>query len=464
MRDMTSPGPDRPLPERAPPAWVAPGPAPPEPVTTSRRIAGWAGTTIAVTLAFIGTLLDATFATDGMPDMDSAVLWWLVWVLVGGGAAVALAWRIQHAFVVCLVSASLFAVFPVGPIGAMCALVWVYITQRWRNVAIATAAVAAALSIGAWRDHARGVDALFVFVDEVSGETVQMNPVGYVALVVLGLGLTVAIGMARRYRASARAARRAERAHQRAAHQLRTELSRQEERDLIAREMHDTVAHHLSLVSLHASALEVTAADPGTDVPGAARSMRSAAHRALEEMRSLISTLRDSAASDHLGAGAPTLDDLPGLVDDARSAGADITPMIMVSGAESAPPALTRAVYRIVQEGLTNAVKHAPTAPVQLDLRAAPGRGVQVTVANRLLSSGPGRPGSWGGAPGRDGSAETALGLPGDEPGPAPGSSGSGLRGIAERVHMLGGTFQAGVDGDTYLLHAELPWVASTSG
>ena len=152
-------------------------------------------------------------------------------------------------------------------------------------------------------------------------------------------------------------------------------LFRSDERELIAREMHDTVAHNLSVMSLQASALEVTTDDP--DVADAARTMRSSAHRALDEMRALITSLREG--SEQYTGSAPALGDLAALLDDARSSGVDLAATVFVSDADSAPPALTRAVYRVVQEALTNVMKHAPGARADVDVRARPGDGVDLT-------------------------------------------------------------------------------------
>src|SRR5699024_9200151 len=122
---------------------------------------------------------------------------------------------------------------------------------------------------------------------------------------------------------------------------------------------------------------------------------------------------------------------------------------IYISGAEIAPVTVTRAVYRIVQESLTNALKHAPGAPVLLDVRAAPGHGVQITVTNPLPVPSMTSPGPRGGGPG-----EPHHHVPTG----APHNGGAGQRGMAERVHALGGTLKAGPDGEAYVVQAQLPW------
>lgn len=427
-----------------------------------RQVLRWAGTAVLIGNALFWSLTEGAFAATALdgpdePVSNAAVLWWLLWTALGIAAAVALVWRRRYAFVICLVTAGAAIVFPISFFAPWWALVWVLITDRWRNIVIAAAAATVAITATLWRDHARGPDAMLTFADDVTGQDAVMDPAGYVAIGLLALVLAAAIGLVRRYQATARAARQAEAASTRTAQVLRTELSRQEERDLIAREMHDTVAHHLSLVSLHASALEVTATDPATDVPQAARSMRDSAQRALQEMRTLIAGLREPAEGGgaELTGTTPSLDDLPTLVDEARRAGADIAPTIFIAEAHSAPPALTRTVYRVVQESLTNTVKHAPGAPVLLDVRAAPDRGVQITVTNSMVPTPVML--SAGGTEGPDGP---------DGPGGADGATaqGSGQRGMAERVGALGGTFRAGPDGDAYVVQAELPWHPASQG
>ena len=128
---------------------------------------------------------------------------------------------------------------------------------------------------------------------------------------------------------------------------------------------------------------------------------------------------------------APRLADLPVLLDDARGAGVDIGATVFVDGGDTAPPALTRAVYRVVQEALTNAMKHAPGARVHVDLRARPGGGVDVTVRNALAPA---------------------------DAGGAPPSAGAGLVGMSERAQALGGRLTARVERDEYVVRAHLPW------
>lgn len=419
MRDMS-----------APDAARASAGNPPQP--PYRRVLSVLGTAVAVACAMAFTLGEAAFASTDYGDTDAALGLMALWTLIGAGSATALVWRSRHPIVVCLVTAGLSVAFPIGWLAPLLALTWVIATRSWRWAAGCTAAVALAVGVGHLRDLRReGEGVIFAITDEVTGELAVLHPAGAIAIGVVTLGTAAAAGLIRRYRRAERLAREAELAQLHTSASLRGALSRQDERELIAREMHDTVAHHLSLVSLQASALEVTADDPATDIGDSARSMRSSAQHALEEMRSLIVSLRDSQT--HVGGGdytgpTPTLADLPDLINEARAAGAQVAATVFVTEAEAAPPMLTRAVYRIVQESLTNAVKHAPGAGVGIDVRAAPGHGVVVTVRNTIVAV------------------------------PAAQSGGAGLLGMRERAEAVGGTLQAGPDGELFVVHAQLPW------
>lgn len=317
----------------------------------------------------------------------------------------------------------------------------------WWCGALAAAGTAAALA----RDAALRPDhAVFSVTDQATGDVQVLSSVAYVVLGAVFVTVSVGWGLLRCSREATDAATRVQQQQAVAVQELRaeltTELSRQDERDLIARELHDTVAHHLSVVSLRASALEVSA--PAPEVQDAARSVRSSAHEALEEMRDLIAVLRDGQVSLTPGpAITRTLAELPELVASVREGGADVVATVFVSDGGRAPAALTRAVYRIVQESLTNALKHAPDARVDLDVRAAPGDGVHLRVRNPLAGpSGTGAPGSGTGTPG----------------------SGTGLVGMRERAATVGGTVVAGPrtgpEGALWLVEAHLPWPAAAQG
>ena len=203
----------------------------------------------------------------------------------------------------------------------------------------------------------------------------------------------------------------------------RSDQARAEERARIAREMHDVVAHRVSLMVLHAGALEVNAPDART-AEGAAL-IRTTGREALADLRAVLGVLRPAEAAS--AAPPPTIADLDALLDESRAAG--LTVLRRDSGApRDLPKAVERTTYRIVREALTNVHKHAGAAAADVELTYGDDA-LEVSVRN-----GPG-----GGAP---------L-LPG---------SGMGLIGLRERVELLGGTFTAGpqVDGG-FRVRARLP-------
>ncbi|MBM0274660.1 sensor histidine kinase [Micromonospora tarensis] len=225
---------------------------------------------------------------------------------------------------------------------------------------------------------------------------------------------------------------RAERAE--AEQQLRVAQARHLERTRIAREMHDVLAHRISLLSLHAGALEFRPDAPAEEVARAAGVIRGSAHAALQDLREVIGVLRaEEGAGDAPEPPQPTLADLPALIDESRTAGVRVNVTDSVARPEEVPAALGRAAYRIVQEGLTNARKHAAGAAVTVDVGGGPGTGLTVAIGNR-----------W------------PVGAPAG--GTLPGA-GTGLVGISERVTLAGGRLAYGRDdtGD-FRLAAWLPW------
>jgi len=226
--------------------------------------------------------------------------------------------------------------------------------------------------------------------------------------------------------------------HERAAQleaeqRLRVDQAREAERRRIAREMHDVLAHRVSLLSLHAGALEVHPDAPVEEITRAAGVVRASAHQALEDLRQVIDVLR--AAEPTTGEAErpqPTLRDVAALVDETRDAGTAVE-LAQLIDAESLPAALGRTVYRIVQEGLTNARKHAPLAAVETTVSGAPGSGVVVEVVSRPPLAQLGR-----------------EAIPG---------AGAGLIGLAERIQLAGGRLEHGhTETGDYRLWAWLPW------
>jgi signal transduction histidine kinase len=205
--------------------------------------------------------------------------------------------------------------------------------------------------------------------------------------------------------------------------------AREAERRRIAREMHDVLAHRLSLLSVHAGALEFNSDAPADEVAEAAGVIRESARSALEELRGVIGVLREDTGESLTQPPQPTLADLPALVEESRAAGMRIDARIELRDVVPAA-AVGRTAYRIAQEGLTNARKHAPGAAVTLAVVTTEG---DLRIEVRSLA-----PVGVAAAP-----------LPG---------AGTGLIGLAERVTLAGGELEHGVDRDgAFVLRARLP-------
>ncbi|PAZ16858.1 sensor histidine kinase [Streptomyces sp. SA15] len=211
---------------------------------------------------------------------------------------------------------------------------------------------------------------------------------------------------------------------------LRAEQAQRLAREAIAREMHDVLAHRLTLLSVHAGALEFRPDAPREEVARAAGVIRESAHEALQDLREIIGVLR-AAEPDDAGRPQPTLAALDGLVAESRAAGMKVTLDSRVTDAAAVPASVGRTAYRIAQEGLTNARKHAPGAEVTVSVTGAPGEGLTVSVRN----------------PPPDGEVPHVPG------------SGQGLIGLAERATLAGGRLEHGPDQDGgFRVRAWLPW------
>ncbi len=218
--------------------------------------------------------------------------------------------------------------------------------------------------------------------------------------------------------------------HAEAEARLRAEQAQRLAREAIAREMHDVLAHRLTLLSVHAGALEFRPDAPREEVARAAGVIRESAHEALQDLRQIIGVLR-AADADDAGRPQPTLAALDALVTESREAGMKVTLADRVPDPATVPASVGRTAYRIAQEALTNARKHAPGTEVTVSVTGAPGDGLALSVRN---------------AP------------PCGEVPHVPGS-GQGLIGLTERATLAGGTLEHGpTPGGGFEVRARLPW------
>ena len=223
---------------------------------------------------------------------------------------------------------------------------------------------------------------------------------------------------------------RAERAE--SEQELRVAQARSNERARIAREMHDVLAHRISLVTMHSGALAYRTNLSQDEVTRSAEIIQSNAHQALIDLRHVLGVLRGDDAEQPMDRPQPTFRDIADLVDEAVQSGMRIEYDADVSDTDTMTDPVGRTLYRIVQEGLTNARKHAPGGLVTITVSGDEDHGVDVRVHNLL------RPGA---AP--------------DTPG-----SGLGLIGLAERAELTGGTLEHEHDRRSFTLRGWLPWEA----
>jgi signal transduction histidine kinase len=248
------------------------------------------------------------------------------------------------------------------------------------------------------------------------------DPGGPDTLVLILVVACQVLGIAHRQRGQAIAERDASR--QAMAESVREQIA-MGERARIARELHDVVAHHLSMIAVQAETARLTTVGLPDDGRRRFSEISATARDALTEMRRLLGVLRSDAAAEADRSPQPGLDNLVELIVAARAAGTDIR-LVLEGDVVPLPPGVDLSAYRIVQEALTNARRHAPDAAVIVELRYAPD-----LLRLRVRDSGPG---------------------------PAPGTvEGHGLLGMRERAAMVGGTLRWGPADGGFAVEAELP-------
>jgi len=252
---------------------------------------------------------------------------------------------------------------------------------------------------------------------------------------VLVVGVLVAFGMyvGARRELLATLKDRAERAEREQA--MRVGQARANERGRIAREMHDVLAHRISLVAMHAGAMTYRSDLSADEMRRTAGIIQDNAHQALSDLREVLGMLRDDRSTPTPERPQPTLRDVPDLVEEAQAVGMNVRLTNEVDDLEAAPEIAGRSAYRIIQESLTNARKHAPDTAVHVQLSGRAGTGLTVEVRNPLR-----------------------VGVPDGREAAVPGS-GLGLIGLAERAEISGGHLEHGRTASReFFVRAELPW------
>jgi signal transduction histidine kinase len=380
----------------------------PDPEEYQPRVSVW---------GWIGRVLGCLFfsAVGWLPivDRQSETQWVLDVVL--GLAAYALVFRYRRRWPVAVgVTASLLAAgSSIAGGAAILASVSVATRRRWREIAlVGSVSFAGAQFLMVWQPGSS---------EESWWLILSINVVGTAAM----MGWGMYIGSRRELVWTLR--NRAERAESEQA--LRVEQARANERARIAREMHDVLAHRISQISMHAGALAFREDLDAPQMRDSAGVIQQRAHEALTDLRGVLGVLRDPSG-ELTTAPQPTFCDLGDLVEEARDSGLNVEYDDRLATPEELPDVVGRTVYRIVQEGITNARKHAPGSLLSIRVSGTPEDGVDVELRN-------------------------PLGFGSRTPG-----AGLGLVGLSERAELRGGTLETRRDGTTFVLHGWIPWAA----
>lgn len=386
------------------------------PVMPDRR--GWAEAwRLGLVLLFGAALwIMAAGTAETEPTGRAAVMMLVVDPVLGVIATIAARYRRSRPLLTLGVTAIAGALSTIGAGPALLVLLSFAARRRWAPITLASV-----------------VSFISGFISLQLDVTLR-EPIGAVELVlasVIGVVVPVAIGYAvgARREVITSLLARAETAERE--QEARAAAARAEERTRIAREMHDVLAHRISLIAMHAGALNFRTDLSEQDRRTAAATIEDNARVALNELREVLGLLRSTElAPDAAEAPQPGMKDLPALIAEARTLGAAVTMAEEVDG--DPPEILGRTAYRIVQEALTNARKHAAGAAIRVEIAGKEGYDLVVRVGNP-------RP-----------VRREQPGLPGAR---------VGLVGVRERVEMLGGTLTTGEDANGgWLVEARLPW------
>jgi signal transduction histidine kinase len=266
-------------------------------------------------------------------------------------------------------------------------------------------------------------------VNPVSDDVLAFTIPFILAVIAVSVGWGMYIGSRRELLATLR-----ERAITAEAEQAaRVAQARTAERGRIAREMHDVLAHRISLVTMHAGALTYREDLTAEEMRATAAVIQESSHQALVELRDVLGILRDDPGDSSPERPQPSAVDVPALLDEARASGMRIETEDLVA-LEGIPETIGRTLYRVVQESLTNARKHAPNTLVTVSVTGSPYTGLLIVVTNLLEV-------------GTNGAAAPESGL--------------GLIGLAERTALVGGRLEHRITpGREFVVEAWLPWPA----
>ncbi|WP_374999607.1 sensor histidine kinase [Aeromicrobium sp. CTD01-1L150] len=364
---------------------------------------------------YLLTILISAFAWSELAvwQWQNARVWFWLDLVIGLAALVIVGWRRRFPVTVATVTALASAAS--GSVGgpATLALFSLATRRRWREI-LPLAVLAFVCGLLLIRvEGPPQVDAVVV-----------LPTMAAVIGVTIGWGMFV--GSRRELMQTLRERARTAETEQEA----RVAQARTTERARIAREMHDVLAHRISLVTMHAGALTYRRDLSSEQVHETAGLIRDTAHQALTDLREVLGVLREDSGDATPELPQPDASDLPALFEEARRNGMHLQVETCDVSLGDVPPTIGRAAYRVIQEGLTNARKHAPDTLVSVTVTGRAGEELRVQVRNHLLLG------------------ET-LGVP---------VSGLGLVGLRERAELAGGRLSHRVEDHTFVLEVTLPW------
>lgn len=398
------------------------------PVTLRELTPSWWRTIVVVAVcaafAFLLTMFSWGLGTSGFLPVDSGVFPFLFAVDLAMGVfslfLVAVFHRRRTFLPAAVAAALLGASLTSFPAGMYCLVSGVARVSRPRIVVLAVLPVAVQVAVG-------------VAGGAISGEMYGMQLALESSALIVGIGVALGLGsrarMANLY-ALSREAEVIQREQQLViqARDAEVERVRTAERTRLAREVHDALSHELSVIAMHAGALEFREDLTGEQQHESAKTIAASARRAGSELRHVITTLRD----DEARVSPDDLRHLSALAERVTAAGSPTTlrvlPGLMINDVTLS---VSQQLFRVIRELLHNAVRHAPGQPVTVTLEGNPDQGLLVECWNSVQPSAEG-----------------------------PDSSGSGVGqvGMAEVARLLGGRFEAGFEANEYKVRMWVPW------
>ncbi|WP_332663322.1 sensor histidine kinase [Aeromicrobium sp.] len=366
--------------------------------------------------ALVLTISGAAWFEIAYWQWDNLRWWFWTDLALGVFTLVLVAWRRAAPVPVAAITNALSFVSWTSAGPATLALVSLATRRRWREIIpVGVLALVAGLVLEGY--------------NPVTDDTLAFTVPFIVAIIAISVGWGMYIGSRRELLATLR--ERADTAE--AGQAARVAQARTAERGRIAREMHDVLAHRISLVTMHAGALTYREDLTAEEMRATAAVIQESSHQALVELRDVLGILRDDPGDSSPERPQPSAADLPALLEEARATGMRIETEDLVA-LDGVPDTIGRTLYRVVQESLTNARKHAPNTLVTVSVTGSPWTGLSIAVTNPL-----------------------EVGSNGDD---AP-ESGLGLIGLAERTALVGGRMAHRITpGREFVVEAWLPWPA----